>query len=204
MKKINIEVGDKQYTVLVAEKQEDKKRGLRNVQSMGKDRGMLFVWDKPQKVSMTMDETLIPLDQIFINDDWEVIKVEHRDDMELDRLVECNDTLMVLEVNINSGIKEGDYFDTDELDDQNSEDKLPAMKVLAPDGSTQMELEGGERIVSRRETKILIRKAKNANKVKGDKQAFERKCKELGKYMFKVLKGQDNREPEYVESPKEN
>lgn len=26
--------------------------------------------------------------------------------------------------------------------------------------------------------------------------------KALGKYIFKVLKGQDNREPEYVEGPK--
>ena len=32
------------------------------------------------------------------------------------------------------------------------------MKVLAPDGSSQMDLEGGERIVSRKETKVLIKK----------------------------------------------
>jgi hypothetical protein len=36
------------------------------------------------------------------------------------------------------------------------------MKVLAPDGSTQMNLEGGERIISRKQTKILIKKAKKA------------------------------------------
>jgi hypothetical protein len=36
------------------------------------------------------------------------------------------------------------------------------MKVLAPDGSSQMDLVGGERIVSRKETKVLIRKAKKA------------------------------------------
>jgi hypothetical protein len=33
------------------------------------------------------------------------------------------------------------------------------MKVLAPDGSTQMNLKGGERIVSRKETLVLIRQA---------------------------------------------
>lgn len=202
MKKIKVEVADKQYTVLVAESQEDKQKGLRDVESMKPDRGMLFIWDKPQEVSMTMDDTLIPLDQIFINEDWEVIKVAHRDDVELDRLVTCKDTLMVLEVNINSGIKEGDEFDSDDLDDDEEEKDAPVMKVLAPDGSTQMELEGGERIVSRKETKTLIRKAKRAQKVKGDEELYNKRCKELGRYIFKVLKGQDNREPEYVESPK--
>jgi len=47
-----------------------------------------------------------------------------------------------------------------------------------------MPLEGGERIVSRRETLILIKKALKANASKEDKD-----YKALGKYMFKVLKG---------------
>jgi hypothetical protein len=70
------------------------------------------------------------------------------------------------------------------------------MKVLAPDGSTQMELKGGERIVSRRETKILLKKAIKANLSQEDKD-----YKALGKYIFKVLKKQDEREPEYVNAP---
>ena len=71
------------------------------------------------------------------------------------------------------------------------------MKVLAPDGSVQMSLQGGERIVSRKQTLILIRKAKTAYNSKTDKD-----YKSLGKYMFRVLKGQDNRDPEYVNAPK--
>jgi hypothetical protein len=47
-----------------------------------------------------------------------------------------------------------------------------------------MYLEGGERIVSRRETLILIKKALKANESKEDKD-----YKALGKYIFKVLKG---------------
>lgn len=37
------------------------------------------------------------------------------------------------------------------------------MKVLAQDGSDQYELWGGERIFSRKNTKVLIKKAKKAN-----------------------------------------
>jgi len=59
-----------------------------------------------------------------------------------------------------------------------------------------MQLESGERIVSRKETKVLIRKALKAASSKDEKD-----YKALGKYMFKVLKGQDSREPEYVNAP---
>ena len=84
------------------------------------------------------------------------------------------------------------------LDDSEDYDKY-VMKVLAPNGNTQMYLQGGERIVSRKETRTLIRKAKKAyeNKTKD----YNRYCKSLGKYIFKVIKGQDSRPPEYVEVP---
>jgi len=47
-----------------------------------------------------------------------------------------------------------------------------------------MNLFGGERIVSRRETLVLIKKALKASQSKADKD-----YKALGKYMFKVIKG---------------
>jgi hypothetical protein len=61
-----------------------------------------------------------------------------------------------------------------------------------------MFLKGGERIVSRKETKVLIKKALKAGASKEDKD-----YKALGKYIFKVLKGQNERPAEYVESPKQ-
>jgi len=63
--------------------------------------------------------------------------------------------MYVVELNQNRGVKVGDSLEFE--DDDNI-----VMKVLAPDGSTQMGLQGGERIVSRKETKVLIRKAKKA------------------------------------------
>lgn len=59
-----------------------------------------------------------------------------------------------------------------------------------------MDLWGGERIISRRETKILIRKARKAYQTNQDSD-----YKTLGRYIFKVIKKQDTREPEYVASP---
>ena len=65
-----------------------------------------------------------------------------------------------------------------------------------------MFLQGGERIFSRINTRTLIRKAKRAYEHK-DKD-YDKYCKALGKYMFKCIKIQDNREPEYVQAPDEN
>lgn len=200
MKVQDIEIGNKKYKVLIAESEEDKSRGLRGVKKLPKGKGMLFVWDSPQKVSMTMQDTPIPLHQIFIDEDGEIIKEAIREDINQDVLISCEDTKWVLEINPDNTIQEGDYVEG--LVEEDKESKTPIMKVLSPDGSTQMELQGGERIVSRRETVVLIRKAKKANSLKTDPSKYDKACKNLGKYMFKVLKGQDSRDPEYVQAPK--
>jgi len=56
------------------------------------------------------------------------------------------------------------------------------MLVIGSDGKPQMQIVGGERIFSRRSTKVLIKKAKKADKSKEDKD-----YKALGKYAFKEL-----------------
>lgn len=186
-----IKISNKEYNVKEAKTEEEKRNGLQGIKSLPKDEGMLFYFDPDDEVSMWMNKTYIPLDIIFINEEQEVTKVYHGKP-EDKTLVSSPKTAYVLEVNQGSGIKVGDELDFDE----NSE---PVMKVLAPDGSTQMELWGGERIISRRETKILIKKAKLAESVK-DTPKFNNKCISVGKYIFKVIKGQDTRPAEYVKS----
>ena len=185
---INITLGNKQYKVREAKTSEDKQKGLQGVKEMPKDEGMIFYFDEPQTVEFWMRDTLLPLDIIFIDEDQEVISVAEGLPND-DTLHSEEDVMYVVELNAKSGVKKGDELEFDE-------DPDTVMKVLAPDGSTQMELKGGERIVSRRETKVLIRKAKKALDSKNDKD-----YKTLGRYIFKVFKKQDNRDPEYVDSP---
>lgn len=196
MKQVKVDIGDKSYICDLLESEEDKRKGLMNVDYLPPDRGALFVWDNEDIREMWMKDTKIPLDQIAINDDDEVVLV-YKAQPEDETLVPFMNTKYILEVNQDSGIVEGDDF---EIDDSEDLDKY-VMKVLAPDGSTQMYLQGGERIVSRKETKTLIRKAKRAYENK-DKD-YEKHCKALGKYIFKVIKGQNTRPPEYVEVPEE-
>lgn len=187
MKVVNIEIGKQRYKVEVACTEEDRIKGLQGRESLDEDKGMLFVFDEPDTIDFWMKDTKIPLDIIFINEDMEVISV-YQGEPENENIAEEDDVQFVLEVNQGSGIKEGDELDIEE------DEELPKMKVIAPDGSTQMELEGGERIFSRKNTRTLIRMAKRASKSKNEKD-----YKALGKRMFTYLKQQDEREPEYVE-----
>lgn len=182
-----IEIHDKKYQVKVAESEADKIKGLQGVTNLPKNEGMLFVYDEPQTVGFWMKDTEIPLDIIFINEDCEVLSI-YRGKPYSETIAEEDNVKYVLELNQDSGVKVGDELDID------SEEELPTMKVIGPTGEVQMELEGGERIFSRKNTRTLIRMAKRADKSKSDTD-----YKRLGNKMFSYIKQQDNREPEYVE-----
>ena len=189
---MDILVGNKKYDVEVAENEEERMKGLQEVIEMDDDEGMLFIYDEPQELAFWMKDTAIPLDIVFIDEDGEVISVQQGQPYD-ETLLEEDGVMYVLEVNQNSGIQPGDELDIEEDDDN----KQPVMKVLAPDGSTQMELEGGERIFSRKNTKTLIKMAKRAYSSELDKD-----YKALGKKVFKYLHIQDTNTPEYVDTPK--
>lgn len=187
----SIKIGGQEYDILLAKSEEQKKQGLQHFTSLPKDEGILFYIneDEPVETQFHMHNVPFPIDMIFMDDEFRVLDVK-RGNPEDDNI--CGIASYVLEVNADSGIRKGDEAD---LDDEDTHEYV--MKVLAPDSSVQMQLVGGERIVSRRETLVLIRKALKASVSKEDKD-----YKALGKYMFKILKGQDERKPEYVEAPK--
>lgn len=190
---INISIGDKKYKVKEAKTEEEKEKGLQGVTELPEDEGMLFYFDEGENASMWMKDTLIPLDIIFINDDEKVVYVGEGVP-NTETIMTVPDVAYVLEVNKGSGIKEGDELDFED-------DEGPVMKVLAQDGSTQMELWGGERIFRRAFTKQIIKWAKRAEEVKGDEEKFNKICIRLGKKMFKEIKAQDTRPAEYVQAP---
>lgn len=193
---LRITIGNNKYNVFVAQSEADKIEGLSNVEVLEKDEGLLFDYsgDPQESLVFNTKDMNFPIDIIFINDDDEVVAVEYGEPKS-EEVIECiadpNEKLVyVLEVNANSGIQIGDELDFEEDIDEEEIDK---MYILGSDGKPQMDLVGGERIISRKETKSLIIRAKKANKSKSDKD-----YKKLGKYIFKVLEKQDNREPEYT------
>lgn len=191
MKKITIEIEETPYQVLVADTDETRERGLMGVTHIPKNKGMLFKWDKPGKREFWMKDTVLPLLQAFLNEDMEVVKVLKRQPLD-ETLMGFDDIQYVLELNADEDVKEGD-----EMTIEDNNQKVPIMKIIGSDGNVQGIIQGGERIFSRTNTKVLIRQAKKAYASKSDSD-----YKRLGKSMFKYLKIQDNNTPQYVESPK--
>lgn len=197
MKTVLVTVGDKQYRCKVAETAEEQKKGLSGQETLAPDEGMLFDYSKSDKIpEMWMKDTKIPLDILGIDKEGYVTQKE-TPEPDCESLYPFPNIEYILEVKANSGIQVGDDF---EIDDDTDLDKY-VMKILAPDGTAQGMLQGGERIFSRISTRKLIRNAKIAYKNRNDKELYERCCKKLGKIVFKELYAQDHRDPQYVEVP---
>ena len=188
MKEIKIKVGSKPYEVKIAQTDEEKEKGLQGVNELPENEGMLFIFDEAEDVSFWMKDTSIPLDIVFIDDELNVISV-YQGIPESEEFITEKNVTFVLEVNQNSGINVGDELEFSPGKEV-SKDK---MLVLDSEGNPQMELEGGERIFSRANTKTLIKFAKKAYSTQSDND-----FKALGKRVFKFLDIQDNNEPEYV------
>lgn len=191
MKKIKIQIADKVYKVELATTEQEHEDGLQGRSELKDGTGMLFVFDENETRGFWMKDTEIPLDIIFINEDLEVTAVYEGKPNDITSLEgECT---YVLEVNPNSEIKEGDELN---FEPENKKiKKTDKMLVLDSGGEVQMELDGGERIFSRKHTKTLIQFAKKAATTDNDND-----YKALGKRMFKFLGIQEETDPEYVES----
>jgi len=187
MEKAIVIINNKKYNVFIAKTEEEQEKGLQNIDKLPENEGMLFIFEEPQEISFWMKNTNIPLDIVFINEDLEVISVKEGIPNS-EELITEQDVMYVLEVNSNSEIQKGDDIEFE----TNSQVKSKMM-VLDSNGESQMELDGGERIFSRKNTKILIKFAKKAYSTENDND-----YKALGKRVFKFLKTQDSNESEYV------
>ncbi len=69
------ESNNQEFRVHLARSSEERSRGLMFVRKMPEDVGMLFLYDRPGRLSMWMKNTYIPLDIIFIGADGRIIRI---------------------------------------------------------------------------------------------------------------------------------
>jgi uncharacterized membrane protein (UPF0127 family) len=193
MEKVIVNIGSRTYNCKVAKTDEQHRKGLMEVEYLAPDEGMLFEFSEEGTHEFWMKNTSLELTQISINDDDEVEYVYQATPMD-ETLIPFRNCKYLLEVNRTTDIQKGDDFEIDDSDDLNKY----VMKVLAPDGSTQMNLQGGERIFSRISTRKMIKQAKKANSVRDNEDLFEKACRKLGKICLKELYAQNHRDQEYV------
>ncbi len=199
METIKIKIEKKPYKVLAARTEEERAQGLQEVEEMDNDEGCIFFYDEPQHVDFWMKDCDIPLDIIFFGEDKEVISVKKGKPNNEDFISEDN-VKYVVELNAGSDVEPGDILevgsDDDYVDEESDLELEPnTMYVIGSDGQPQAQLEGGERIMSRKATRVIIRKAEKAFQSKSDVD-----YKALGRYVFKEIDAQNHRKAEYVKA----
>jgi uncharacterized protein len=60
------------FNIWVADREARQQRGLMHVRSLAPDAGMLFIYARPQTLSMWMKNTYVPLDMLFVRADGRV------------------------------------------------------------------------------------------------------------------------------------
>lgn len=88
------------FTIEIADDADERAQGLMHRESMSSGKGMLFIYDQQRPVSFWMENTLIPLDMLFIDETGTVVSV-HENAKPLDRtpIPSGQPVLMVLEIN---------------------------------------------------------------------------------------------------------
>lgn len=190
-----------------------------HIESLSENQGLLFIYPEVQEeVNYWMKDTPLYLDIVFISPEFKVISNKEGKPNDTSIISEKN-VLFVLEVSNNSGIRSGESVEfegldevleerldyLEDLEDESPKDKIEndiddledLLEILSTNGKVQYKIKGGERIFSRKNTRVLIRQAKKAEKLKTD-SAYKR----LGKSVFKYMKIQDNNDPEYVNTEK--
>lgn len=63
--------------VAIADDESERNEGLMDVRHLAESKGMLFIFDDSQPRSFWMANTPLPLDIIFVNEDYEIVRIHH-------------------------------------------------------------------------------------------------------------------------------
>jgi len=104
--------GVHRFIVEVARSPDEQQRGMMFRQSLAPDRGMIFPYDPPQPVSFWMQNTLIPLDLIYIRANGTIARITTAEPLSEEMLPSGEPVVAVLEIAggraAQLGIKAGD------------------------------------------------------------------------------------------------
>jgi uncharacterized membrane protein (UPF0127 family) len=97
--------GQAEFRVEVADDAAERNRGLMSRKNMARFAGMLFVYPESGNVSFWMENTLIPLDMLFLNSTGTVTKI-HPNAIPLDRTAIFGGDSVQYVLEVNGGMAE--------------------------------------------------------------------------------------------------
>jgi uncharacterized membrane protein (UPF0127 family) len=191
-----VKVGNIKINANIPTTQEDMERGLIGTDSLKDGEGMLFKYDKPKNVIMTMSRMTYPIGMLFIKDGKVIRKVLASPGDEEIRIDDDSDMVLEISVNDLKKVRKGNNI---EFIGKKNEDGTIEMAnggiapkgfrhLLDETGKVQMNLLGGERVFSRISTKKMFEYAK------------AKKYKTLGRYLYKEIKAQEKRPVQYADN----
>lgn len=80
---VQMQIGNKQFTLEVADDDAKREMGLMFRDSMPADRGMIFMFDEPEVLGFWMKNTRIPLDIIYVGGDSVVVSIKSMEPFDL-------------------------------------------------------------------------------------------------------------------------
>jgi uncharacterized membrane protein (UPF0127 family) len=112
LKTILLKIGPHPLRVEVAASDPERMKGLMFREKMGRDDGMLFVFDEPAYQSMWMKNTLIPLSVAFLDADGTILNILDMEPHDLSSHTSAGPSIYAIETNrgwfASKGIKAGD------------------------------------------------------------------------------------------------
>jgi uncharacterized membrane protein (UPF0127 family) len=99
LKVIPLTIGKHQVRVEVVQSDEDRSRGLMFRKQLGRDDGMLFIFDDPGYHSMWMRNTLIPLSVAFLDRNGVILNVEDMEPQTEDSHTAAGPAVYAIETN---------------------------------------------------------------------------------------------------------
>jgi uncharacterized protein len=96
---ISLTLKGKTVKVEVVQTEEEKARGLMFRESLGKNEGMLFVYEKEEFLSFWMKNTRIPLSIAFIDATGRIVDIQDMDPFSLETHTSAVPAVYALEVN---------------------------------------------------------------------------------------------------------
>lgn len=107
-----MKIGDRLYTLEIADEEQERQVGLMHRDSMPADHGMIFVFPGEQPLSFWMRNTRIPLDIIYLDRNGTVISMHRMEPFDLRSTPSARPAKYAIELNAGqiavNGVKRGD------------------------------------------------------------------------------------------------